>query len=704
MIDLFPARAEGSIVKGRLRMVGFGIYQEENELCAERYELARDRVRELPEELRLGREGGSIDADRPEWEFFKTGAEYINSITELLELCRNGAYEELSLEELKVWNKRLFHEWIPENYERSFLNPAYAVGKCGEQSGQLLTVAYRKIYDMTGYVFRGNVYLVTILAELFLELYHLAADEAPFKEWKEAWYYFSHDYLEDFRRERNRSFFCPGYAVERDIIENADLSDLRYLYRYGRYVSDNEIGVAKFLMDCTEEELEAMAYTCTNGYYKGFQAYKIDLSKKSVVEVRYPAGFERMARVILRQFREMGLEATLLLRSTSPNRQADFDHRFDDAVILDKPYADAFKAAQKKVLSELAEAAGQMAGPAVVMTFGEVPFAPVKKPEAPSYTEKQREISVWLDNELGMLEEEYVPGEETSFTIIAYPIPEIGENFTEIFAETVKVNTLPGDQYREIQQRLIDALDEGEFVHILGAGENRTDLKVTLHPLSDPAHQTNFENCLDDVNIPLGEVFTSPLLTGTTGTLHVTDTYLRELRYQDLELKFVDGKIAEYSCANFESEAENKSYIEENLLRHHETLPLGEFAIGTNTTAYVMGRKYDIQGKLPVLIAEKTGPHFAVGDTCYMRSEDRAVYNPDGKEIIARDNEHSLLRKTDPAKAYFNTHTDITIPYDELKEIAVYRADGSRVVLITDGRFVLPGTEELNRALDTLQG
>ena len=106
-------------------------------------------------------------------------------------------------------------------------------------------------------------------------------------------------------------------------------------------------------------------------------------------------------------------------------------------------------------------------------------------------------------------------------------------------------------------------------------------------------------------------------------------------------------------------------------------LPLGEFAIGTNTTAYVMARKFDIADKLPILIAEKTGPHFAVGDTCYSHEEDGITYNPDGKRIIARSNEISDLRKTNPDKAYFNCHTDITIPYDELGEVSAVTADGT---------------------------
>ena len=83
---------------------------------------------------------------------------------------------------------------------------------------------------------------------------------------------------------------------------------------------------------------------------------------------------------------------------------------------------------------------------------------------------------------------------------------------------------------------------------------------------------------------------------------------------------------------------------------NHETLPMGEFAIGTNTTAYRMARDFDIADKLPILIAEKTGPHFAVGDTCYSHEEDMVTYNPDGKQIVARENDFSKLRSEDMSK------------------------------------------------------
>ena len=44
----------------------------------------------------------------------------------------------------------------------------------------------------------------------------------------------------------------------------------------------------------------------------------------------------------------------------------------------------------------------------------------------------------------------------------------------------IRINTLDSDLYSKVQQTMIDALDEGESVHILGSGENRTDLTVQL--------------------------------------------------------------------------------------------------------------------------------------------------------------------------------------------------------------------------------
>ena len=77
----------------------------------------------------------------------------------------------------------------------------------------------------------------------------------------------------------------------------------------------------------------------------------------------------------------------------------------------------------------------------------------------------------------------------------------------------------------------------------------------------------------------------------------------------------------------------------------------------------------------------------------------KCIMLEDGKEIVARENEISRLRKDELQKAYFNCHTDITIPYDELDQITVLKHDGSHADIIRDGKFVVPGTEMLNQYL-----
>jgi leucyl aminopeptidase (aminopeptidase T) len=368
----------------------------------------------------------------------------------------------------------------------------------------------------------------------------------------------------------------------------------------------------------------------------------------------------------------------------------------DDALFIDKAFVERKIDVTRNAYESRKQLAKEYAGPAVIEVFGEKPFEPVNNDENMRLSEKQQKLSVYMTSELSKLINIYIPQSEYSFTIIAYPLPEIGDNFKEIFDAVVKINTLDNEAYKKVQQIIIDELDKAVSVKVVGCGDNCTDMTVMMHDLANPSKETNFENCTADVNIPVGEVFTSPKLTGTHGVLNVSEVYLNELKYKNLKITFKDGKIAEYTCDNFETEEENRAYIKENVMFNRETLPIGEFAIGTNTTAYVLANEFDIVYKLPILIAEKMGPHFAVGDTCYSRSEEIRLYNPDGKEIVAKDNECSLLRDTDEDNAYFNCHTDITIPYDELKAITSVHADGTEVDIIRDGRFVLEGCDMLN--------
>ncbi len=604
-------------------------------------------------------------------------------------------------------NRQFYQDVKGSAYDTSYANPAYAVKRFGEKTGQYLCWFYTKCREAIIPAYEKELYEVTIRMELFLQAVTvLQTEEDTERCLKETMYYFVHDYDEERMETNIRRMLCPEKSLVYDIVMNSDLKDPAYLYRYGDHITENEMRMSEFLSGLPVETLTEMASTYTEGFQKGFEIAGIDLSKKKAVQIRYNIGFEPMVRQAVYQFEKMGLKPIFSRRNgvscTSPNRQLPYDHRYDDALFLNKALTQQRLKYAEKIYERYKEEAALYAGPAVIEVFGEKLFVPETKKESPSYNKEQEKLSVEYTRDFSLIQNRYIPQDSYSFTIIAYPIPDIGERFEEIFRATVEVNTLDMQKYQRIQQALIDALDQGEYVSVTGRDGNRTDLKVMLHHLQDPQKQTNFENCLADVNIPVGEVFTSPQLTGTEGVLHVTQVYLNGLCYKDLELIFEDGMIREYTCSNYGSEEENKKYIKENVLHNRQTLPMGEFAIGTNTTAFVMGRKYGIEAKLPILIAEKTGPHFAVGDTCYSMSEDVVLHNLDGKEIVAKENECSVLRHTDISQAYFNCHTDITIPYDELGDIVVHSKAGQTIPLIRQGRFVLPGTESLNAVLDEI--
>ncbi len=677
------------------------------ELLLERDTLSEERLKEITENPNV--------PDKFK-EYFSEVAGFVLLNTKLSDCLERGEYRTLSLEALQQWNKDLYQDIVGEYYKTSYGNPRYARKMLGELGG-VLCFLYSEIRSLIPLAFDGRLEEMVSLREVFIEIYNLFEDGEPSeKEIKDVLYWFISDYADVTVEHRVLEQIYPSYSMATDIIMNENLEDPRTLYYFGEYVSDNELKVYDYINSLPEAEIIDMARTFTEGYRMGFVRGNKDLSKKKVVNIRYQLGFERIVRQAILQFKEMGLEPAIFRAASLsinknvlhrigffgaiPNKQYDYDHKEDAAVYLDKAFVERKLGVLRTTYEKHKEQAALFAGPACMETFGEDMFTPENKPEAYSYDEKQKKLNVTYRNESGRIVNEYIKGEERSFTIIAYPIPEIGEPFGEIFHQVVKINTLDYKLYEGIQQNIIEALDQGDYVELHGMNGNRTDLKVALWELGNPEKETKFENCVADVNIPVGEVFTSPKLAGTDGVLHVSQVYLNELLYKDLEITMKNGMVEAYDCKNFEVEEENKKYIEENLLFHHKTLPLGEFAIGTNTTAYVAAKKYGIEEKLPILIAEKMGPHFALGDTCFSWEEEVPTFNPDGKEIIAKENEVSALRKEDLSKAYFNCHTDITIPYDELGELSVVKADGSKIVIIQEGRFVLPGTEELNKPFE----
>ncbi len=683
------------------------------EIMKERFLLAKERIQEIRKENII----------KPEFQkCFADMAGFLDMICDNWFFLEEGGLASAPLSELKDRNYRLYEDILPANYGHSYANPEVALARLGEGYGHILCALYAELRGVIPYVYEKRLEDVVIRMELFLEIYasfvcgQQENGELPqYEALREILCFYVSDYTRQATRQKFQDLLCPACGPVIKLMEGG-LEDPRYLYAFGEYVTDNEVETWRHLQALPEDVLQKMADTYTEGYRIGFEVGNKDISKKKTVNVEYCLGFEPMIKKAVENFRRMGLAPAIycahmdLLRGRGmyrsgfygaiPNKQYDFDHKEDQALVFDKKLVQIRMEALQETYEEYREQAAVFGGPAVVEVFGEKPADLKEKDQALHLSESQQKLLVEYTASAGELQNRYIKGEERSFTIIAFPVPEIGKDFPAIFDEIIRINTLDYKLYQRMQQIIIDTLDLGQYVVIKGMNGNQTNMKVMLHTLEDPKKQTNFENCVADVNIPVGEVFTSPVLSGTQGILHVSRVFLHELEYKNIMLTIEDGMVVDYTCSNFDSEEKNRKYIKDNVLYHHESLPLGEFAIGTNTTAFVAARKYGIEDKLPILIAEKTGPHFAVGDTCYSHAEEVVVYNPDGKEIIAKENECSLKRHEKGGNGYFNCHTDITIPYDELGEVSVVTSDDRVIPIIVEGRFVLPGCEELNVPLD----
>ena len=696
-------------------MGGTGLAAFDEQLMVERYELCVERIREIIREDLLA---------EPLLSYFCKTSEYILMLAKILDRSLEGGTDGLTEADLAAENQRIYEDILPDNYATSYANPDYIVNELAnagidqaEAIAKYLCFVYTEVRGLIPASYEGDIQIFTTYIELFVEIYTMFAmahEDGGYPKPEsiaDVIYWFESDNCDLVVPKRVRSIVDASCSFATDIIMNSDLNNTRYLYLFGEYISDDELTTSRFLASLSEEEIKSMADTFTEGYRIGFVKAGKPIDKKRTVNVRYSLGFERITRAAIENFRAMGLEPTIYRAATlsldkystvkvgyvgaNPNRQYDFDHKDDEALYMNADFVTRKSEVLREAYESLKELACGHAGPACQEVFGEDIFEPVSKKTAVIHTDKTRALSVDYRNKSSRIVNEYIRGEERSFTIIAYPTPSIGKDYEDIFRQTVRLNTLDYKTYEHIQQLMIDALDGAEYVLVKGTNGNKTDLRIQLYTLTDASRQTKFENCVADVNIPVGEVFTSPVLTGTEGVLHVTSVYLNELLYKDFTLNIRDGMITECSCANFEDDADNQKYLRDNFLYGHKSLPMGEFAIGTNTVAYKMARKYGIEAKLPILIGEKTGPHFAFGDTCYSREEDVKVYNPDGKEIVARDNEVSIMRKTDPQKAYFQCHTDVTIPYDELGSIVAI-GPGGQTVIFDNGQFTIPGCEELN--------
>jgi hypothetical protein len=332
------------------------------------------------------------EVSEPYRDYFCRTAQFLTQTIQVIEQFDKQA----SLEELQRENQALYADILPQNYDNSYANPAYAQEKLGEY-GSAFSFLYAELRGTIVYAFEKRWWDFTVALELFLEVYAAFHDvELPTaKTVREILKSYVSDYCQDMVDHRIRSSIDPELDFAVKIIMEEDLSDLRYLYYYGEYISENELGLARYLNSLPQEEIDSMARTYTEGYRIGFEVGRKDLSKKKTVNIRYAVGFERMVRAAIGQFAQMGLKPTIYRYATHAvnkknqnrigytggvaNPQYAYDHREDHALFLDADFVQKKLRSTQEAYEKYKALAAVHGGPAVIETFGELPFSPVSK-------------------------------------------------------------------------------------------------------------------------------------------------------------------------------------------------------------------------------------------------------------------------------------------------------------------------------------
>ena len=235
--------------------------EERLEYLVERYELAIERIGQIKDE----------HVPEGEWNsYFVSVAAFLEKISEYYAFVREGGLETADLETLQKWNACLYEDILEKNYEESYANPTYAVNIFGEEYGRLLSTVVTEMRSLIVIATERRLEELVIRLELFMELYAACTCEwqeskhlPEYETLRQIIYWYVSDYTDITLEQWIRSLLVSegNYAIK--VMLEADLSRPEYLYRYGEFVSENELKTAEFMATLPQETIDLMATTYT---------------------------------------------------------------------------------------------------------------------------------------------------------------------------------------------------------------------------------------------------------------------------------------------------------------------------------------------------------------------------------------------------------------------------------------------------------
>ena len=189
--------------------------RDRNERCMERHQLSIERLQMIDQEETVQ------DRYRP---YFRMCAAFLLKLESLRRTIEDHSFETFTLEERKRWNQELYVDILGENYKKSFADPTYAVKMLSEVYGQLLSFLYTELRSGILYAFSNRLDYLTILNELFLEIYQCfeAQEQPEDRNLRECVYWYASDYCDVEQNYHEQSY--------REYEVSEQLEEFRHIY------------------------------------------------------------------------------------------------------------------------------------------------------------------------------------------------------------------------------------------------------------------------------------------------------------------------------------------------------------------------------------------------------------------------------------------------------------------------------------------
>ena len=318
--------------------LGEGALQCSQSLDGERFRLSLERIETM------GEEECAAPASVP---FFRYAAGWVLMLLDHRRMLEDGSFNEMEISGLEEKNRALYEDIFPENYGHSWANPGFAIEQLGSEMGPVISAFMMELRSMISLVYEGDAERFLIRMELLLEIYfafvtayseykaeaedreessgndqmiggnrarnRARADAMPPADHiREKIRQFQEEYARDETLVRVQRNLVGGSVPERIIGEWYLPGDMRCLYRYGAYVSENEKGVFTYLENLDDETIARMADTWTEGFRIGFEVTGKDLSIRKRAGLLYHIGFERVVKRAVEMARESAPELRLV--------------------------------------------------------------------------------------------------------------------------------------------------------------------------------------------------------------------------------------------------------------------------------------------------------------------------------------------------------------------------------------------------------